>query len=214
MTDLFLVLAARDGDSSELIWIIAVLIISVVGAIAGKIKERAQKPPPRTPRPPVPRPSERAEQPLPPSRRVPPSPSAPPGRPMPRVPRQPAPARHQPPVVRAPEPAPMPRSARPTPPKPPTQRRPVVRPPATRPAPAPSVQEVPRRLVEIGATLLEPTSTRAAHALVDATTAAQVREGRRRRGTWGLSRSTLRQAIVLKEVLGPPLALRRDEPSF
>ncbi|MGB9623901.1 MAG: hypothetical protein ACPMAQ_03485, partial [Phycisphaerae bacterium] len=46
------ILAVQNDDASQLIWVIAVLLLSVVGTIFGKLNEAAKKktPPPRAPR--------------------------------------------------------------------------------------------------------------------------------------------------------------------
>jgi len=216
----FGILAVDDG--AELFYVIAVLILAAVGAIVEKLKQKmgGSDAPKRTP--PVPR---RADRESPPPR--PAAPSRPAARPVQRPAAPPRPAQRQAPAVRPAVPArplePGPRR----PPPPASPRRPEPVEPMRRRALAEST-EPPGRLEErqiapvddeyelgrvsrkqLSSALLEdrPRVRQSvggpAHPPV-APSAGQVHIG----SFTGLGTAELRRAIVLYEVLGPPVALR------
>lgn len=198
-----------DDSSSQLLWVVAVLILSAISAIAGKIRERqerARKGPsaPRG-RPPagadVESSKDMAED-LPPMRR-PPRRDVP-SRPMPQVPRRPAPPTQRPvPSRTRPVEGMAPRPA-PSVPRPAAQRQGVRR---SREAQAPPVARAP---ITVSAESDAPART--VLPLPEAKPAAPAAPAAPSR--LSLSRRQLRAAIVLREILGPPLALRDEEPWF
>jgi hypothetical protein len=213
------VLAQDDGHGTGTIfYVIAVLILSGLGALAEKLKQKKQeskrhwKPtkiegPPRPARRAPPRPAQPA------ARREPAAPgSAPPARPVPRkavVPRPPAPARPHPQVLTE------------------RQMQPTVRQQKGKRRPAPGQRRARRPTRKPTQDLVAQLEQRAEAALregqpIEAGLAEQLspadRTAARRRARPGLftparsmnrmSIRELRNAIVLSEVLQPPLALR------
>jgi hypothetical protein len=221
-------LVARGGeDANELYWVIAVIVLSVIGTIAGKIKERAaRKTPPTSPRQAEPPPESKegassvpsARRPSPPA----PRPREPASRPMPRVPRppvrpggRPAPASGQSrpmPVPQRPGPGPMrptipTRPTRPTPP-PRSAERPAARPAEPALRPVESVIVVEEVAVERPSSRGGPASGR------PETPAAARRSMPLAVRLFKLTPARLREAIVLNEVLGPPVSMRDSEHLF
>lgn len=212
------ILADADGGIQDLIWIVAILLLSIVGAIAEKLKRMGgPKEPPEEPRSPKPiRPPEPAPRPVQPQR-------ARPQRPLPRAaetgptrPRGPGSRPVRPPAPpRAPMAQPV---ARPGTPARPPAPAPVAPPP--RPAqPSLAVKDLSKVEVEgplLAKDLIQPITAQSpkatappAQKLPAAAIAPPVGSFR------DLSLAEVRRAIVLNEILGRPLALRPyDEHSF
>jgi len=230
MSILASLLAARPGSDLDFVWIVIVLAISAVGWVVGKIMEAeeakkrkgARIPPPaevepdeeeeliiptevREDRPPLPRPQ----------------PKSPPTMPrVPRIPQQPAPQRMPTPIrverrpeVRRPTVPPPKRPASP-PPRPVPVGRQTTRPAGDRVTPAQDAsrlgtlaerhtQKLADREAKIEARRETHPQTTAAKDVVQASTPAR---------KFGLTASTLRKAIILNEILSPPLAIRQDDP--
>jgi len=176
------ILAQDDGGIEGLYYVIAVLILSAVGALAEKFKQKYGETEEKPRRPSPPRPTARpGRPPLPTEQR--PKPAAPPSRPWPRPPiRRPV----QPPVARPAEVAERPVK------KVPREfkryqaevLRPAVEISETRPA-----TEKPSPLVEVKKEKVE---------------CADI-------GSFDdLSLQDIRRAIVLNEILGQPVALRGE----
>ncbi len=198
------ILAARDDDASQLVWVIAVLLLSVVGTIFGKLNEAAKKKKP----PPRPNESDAAAEPgaAPPS----PRPREAGSRPMPRVPRPPIRAGDRPIGIPRPKgPVMAPERPRPVPPRQPGPRRPVP-PPASRPAEprpvraiAPQVAAFARQEQAVGPALKERPAP-----------PVSAPPGFAPRGIrLDLTPTRLREMVLLREVLGPPVSMR-DESSW
>lgn len=192
------ILAAHGDDTtSQLVWVIAVLVMSAIGAIAGKIKEKTKKVPPGPPgrpRPPAKGPaSEGGGLSLP--RPTPP-------RPMPRVPRGSKPGGDRPIGIPRPAGLPtLPQARRPIPTPPPVTRRPAER----------SLEPV---VTAMSGMTERP---RPANDVVGTPPAAKAAASRQKRvASRGLmlSPGRLREAIVLKEVIGPPMSMREDDRQF
>lgn len=236
MSILSSLLAARPGSDLDFVWIVIVLAISAVGWVVGKIKEaeEAKKrkgrriPPPAEVEPDEEEeliiPTEVREDRPPLSR---PQPKAPPTMPrVPRVPQRPMPQRPPSPisVERRPE-----VRRPPTVPTIPPPKRPATPPPRPVPAAQQSRGTVRDRVTPAreAERLGQAAETRAKKlAEREAATQAQ-RELRPRTAVpaehppkqeaagarkFGLTASTLRKAIILNEILSPPLALRQEDP--
>lgn len=191
--------------SEDLVWVAFVLVVSAIGWIIDKVRksQEAQKSPPRT----DPAREDDTEEevfeilfPKPKDQRESPPPR--PSRPLPRVPRTsspPAPSRRVPsrpiPQGRLPEPVPVPARGRAASP------RPVARRPAPSAEPSPRVdlaEEADRAEREA---LEKARRSAAQRASMEPAAGVQITLTRRR----------LREAIILNEVLGPPLALREPD---
>ncbi len=197
---------AKDGDfSSELLYVIAILILAGIGAIADKIKQKMageSKPPAKQPGPrEVPRGEIRVEE--PPRRPVPPRPVAP------QRPQQQRQAPRPPVVWEAPQPR------QPQRPQAPPKPRPV----AQRPPAPPAVPTSERRV------LVQPALTSSEAAVIakeaeggvgrPAREPAQAVGARHPGIEWlALSRADLPRAIILSEILSPPIALREQDRLF
>jgi hypothetical protein len=206
-------LAAEGLDWIEGVVVLVIIALSALGSIAKPlIKKFGGKDPDELRK-------RQMEQPV--ERRAPARPAHPPARPTPARPRlQPA---IEPPVAQA-------RPARPVPPSvarpaPPTPRRPVPRPTpsqSVRPRPKPVANSErdlsERHLAKLESTVTErhlkttPPSedvvhpaTEAAHAYEHAVSGIDEEMEAIRRPT----RAALRRAIVMNEILGPPVGLRR-----
>jgi len=201
------ILAARDDGASELIWVIVVLLLSVLGTIFGKVNEAAKKKKP----PPRPDESDAAAEPGDGGAVPTPPPSREAGsRPMPRVPRPPIRAGDRPIGIPRPKgPVMTPEGPRPIPPRKPGPRRPASPPPSRRVEPrpvraiAPEVAAFARQEGAVAPTLKErPVSPVSAP------------PGPAPRGIrLDLTPTRLREMVVLREVLGPPVSMR-DESSW
>jgi hypothetical protein len=192
------ILAAEDGIS-DIIFVAVLLVMSAIGAIASKIKDRK---------------AGDKKKPEAPQRRIPPrrgargraeGTSVPPPRPH-EAPR---------PVARRPTGAPAPRPeavARPMPPRVPGVPDVAARQEYLR-RQAEAVRRAQERAAEAERTTAQYLQeTRARFAVPS----AKAEPARRRVGRFRLNRATLREGIVLREVLGPPIALRdrQSEPLY
>ena len=200
MTEWLNILAQDEGYDGELFYIIAILFIGAISAIAEKFKRSREKAaqqdsspedgqgrkdsrpkpptlePPQSPRPPV-----RSARPVPPPMRRPP---------------------HRPPPVATPRP-----SALPQPSVPPfVEEEVVVWTPLAfekAPPPQPEPQVSPRPRVQHKPSPKSATATKPV---------AVPKRGPVSVGSFrGLSKRDIRRAVVLHEILGQPLALRKDE---
>lgn len=233
MHELLNILAQRESDGMELLWIIAVILFSAVGGLSEWLKKRRAEnepeqaaPRPRKPAAPArrtasgsplsPRPSDSR---TPPTARPPVSrPQAPPQRPMPAQQRatRPPPARKAVPAAppRRSSAAPLPQRGIPTVPRsgpgelPPAvaaqRQREATRKPITPPAPptrkeqAPDAQPAqPVRTAEMARQEVADRRPNIARELI-------FKPGQ------PLGRTEWRRAIVLNELLGPPVALRGE----
>lgn len=193
--------------SEDLVWVAFVLVVSAIGWIIDKVRksQEAQKSPPRT----DPAREDDTEEevfeilfPKPKGGGEPPS-----SRPLPRVPRStsaprpsaPPPSRRVPsrpiPPGRLPEPVPVPARGRAASPRPVARR------------PAPSAEPSPR------VDLAEQADRADREALEKARRSAAQRASMEPAAgvPITLTRRRLREAIILNEVLGPPLALREPD---
>lgn len=201
MIDIGPMLAASDFD---LVWIVIVLVLTVGGAIANKIKEKMGTPdesePPRRRVPPP----QEGRRPTPPVRRpAPPTVQRPaprvPGRPTPQVPKRPPRMTQTRPTVPRPQPPSVPRPVQ-------VQRAQPVPPAARPPEPATQAALTVGQLIEEHA---EPVQARHDRTRLAARKRPVTRLRRKRTRSIRLSPAKLRNAILLKEVLGPPVALRQ-----
>jgi hypothetical protein len=220
-------LGAQDGG--DLLYVVAVVLFGVIGAIVNKLKEKSAGPPlnrklgedaaseepPPTPRPGPAQPTRPISRPLPLPRPVirenpptgrPPAPTRPPVRPPIRPAAPPVQRPSQPtrgPAVPAgkvatqiPRPQPARPPMKPTP-APPAAKQPS---PPAQPVPAASAKEdaIPVGKVVKGQVVGRSPAQAGSSLMFGANLLA------------GIGRDELRRAIVLNEVLGPPLALRDE----
>jgi len=222
---------AKDGDfSSELLYVIAILILAGIGAIADKIKQKMageSKPPAKQPGPrEVPRSEIRVEE--PPRRPAPPRPAAP------QRPQQQRQAPRPPVVWEAPQPRQpyrpqAPPRPRPATPRPPQERR--VQPEAapTSAAARSVVSVAPTVAGDVGALQGRPAPTQLAARQVGEKTGlvserdvgpptarpAHAAEVKHPGIEWlSLTRADLPRAVILSEILSPPIALREQDRLF
>jgi hypothetical protein len=218
------ILAQREGYGQELFYIIAILILSVGSAIFQKVRQKFEEPDEGR----KPEPEKRIEMidERPPQRRASPAPPVRPARPAAPMtreqPRRP-PVRPMPPVRERPpsrQPAPPPaRPARDVGRMPPIEprRTPAPRPaaPVPRPRPAqPARPAAPARSaaaeVEFVGEPLRDTMQRRDDVRAAGLPAAVERAKPVSVSLGDMSMDDLRRAIVLKEILDPPVALRGD----
>ena len=208
-------LLAQDHGYGQLVYVIAILILSGLGALLEKLKNKQEqrttsRPKPSEPSKTAPEQPARIPQPLGRVEPLPPqgpahSPPAPP-----TVRREPAPLPPPRPVQSPPlAPSPVPTLRQP----PPVPRRPVVPPPQPQKVPPRRPIGEPKRPLPVPsvASRLQPTIQAPEPPRVVSQTPAQpvpaqakTAMGRRRR----LSARELRRAVVLSEILQPPVSLR------
>ncbi len=199
-----LTLAQSDGGGGEFIYVIAVLILSVVGALADRFKKRQEA-----------RAEEEQAAPARPSRptagTAPQRPTAPPTAPPARRPAPPVvvtepaertrPTRTARPVGDRSRPAPQAAKRRPAKPEPPTPTTLGPQPVVVRRAQPTALSEdsvVSSTRIDVSRSI----STSISQPQAQAATATSTQTLRH------LSRQELRRAIILSEILAPPLALR------
>ncbi|HOW17404.1 MAG TPA: hypothetical protein PLC79_00075 [Phycisphaerae bacterium] len=200
------ILAVRDDDASQLIWVIAVLLLSVIGTIFGKLNEAAKKKklPPRAPRPDESDAAAGGDR-----GASPPRPRETASRPMPRVPRPPMRAGDRPIGIPRPKgPVTTPERARPVPPRQPGPRRPVPPLPSRRVGPGPVRTIAPEVAVARPEGTVAPTPKERPVSPVPAPPAPAPRAI-----PLNLAPARLREMIVLREILDPPVSMR-DESSW
>lgn len=230
------ILGAGDGFDSELVYVIAVLILAGIGAIADKLRQKMSGPTRAPGKPPtreVPRSEIEVEA---PPRRPPPL-ITPPVPPRAQTPRQ-AP---RPPVVwEAPQPRqpqrpavparPRPVARRPAPPAPPAEDRralaepvsmPVEPTPAASVVPrvAPTVAAAPERIsaIPVGVAVARQEDRMVSDRDVGRLAGRPAQEpGIRHPGAeWlALSPADLPRAVIWSELLSPPIALREQDRLF
>jgi len=172
---------ARFDDFSNLWFIVALLVIAAARAFGEKLKDKAEEQPYK---------KSPSVTPKPPGQARPPRP-APPAQ---RRPRPPVPAGRGPVIVIAPEESPQPQLSQPAAP-------PRARPASPRPARAqarpPTIAAEPSKRTQAGFKPLDHKNSKPAQPST--------------RQRFRVSRKTMRRAVILSEILKPPLALRENE---